>query len=72
MNCFINHFPYMLSSILLLQTAFDLVFAGHFLIREFKKKGGKLGGSEKRVYFSSLISWKKGTFLKLLDKHGLQ
>ena len=52
MKCFINHFPLyaVMSGTLLLQTAFDPAFAGHFLIREFKEKDGKFGwGQRKRV-----------------------
>ena len=43
MNCFINHFPLYAVKHLLLWIAFDPVFAGDFLIREFKEKGGKFG-----------------------------
>ena len=63
--CAVRHPP--------VKTAFDPAFAGHFLIRELKEKGGKFECCQrKRVNFGCLISWKKGTFLKLSDKHGLQ
>ena len=73
MNCFINHFPLYAVRHPPVKTAFDPAFAGHFLISEFKEKVGKFGcGQGKRVYFCCLISWEKGTFLKLSDKHGFQ
>ena len=40
----------MLSGTLLLYTAFDPDFAGHFLIREFKEKVGNLSGVREKGY----------------------
>ena len=69
----INHFPLYAVRHPSVINSFDPAFAGHFLIREFKEKGGKFEwGQRKRAYFCCLISQEKGTFLKLLDKHGLQ
>ena len=53
MNCFTNHFPLHAVKHSPVITAFDLVFAGHFLIIELKKKGGKLGEGvrEKGILF---------------------